>query len=49
MTHTCQAAIGLYNRYTHHAFNNDPSERYNKPAANQAWGQTLAFFDAYLR
>ena len=33
-----------------HAFNNDTSaERYDKPAADQAWGQTLAFFDLHLR
>lgn len=33
-----------------HAFNNDTSaERYDKSAADQAWGQTLAFFNQYLR
>lgn len=33
-----------------HAFNNDTSaERYDKTAADQAWGQTLAFFDRHLR
>jgi carboxymethylenebutenolidase len=32
-----------------HAFNNDTSaERYNKPAAELAWGRTLAFFKRYL-
>ncbi|HZF42716.1 MAG TPA: dienelactone hydrolase family protein [Sphingomonadaceae bacterium] len=32
-----------------HAFNNDTSaERYNKPAADTAWGQTLAFFGEHL-
>ena len=33
-----------------HAFNNDTSaERYDKAAADQAWGQTLAFFGEHLR
>lgn len=33
-----------------HAFNNDTSaERYNKPAADEAWRQTLAFFERHLR
>lgn len=33
-----------------HAFNNDTSaERYDKSAADQAWGQTLAFFGEHLR
>ena len=33
-----------------HAFNNDTSaERYNKPAADQAWKRTLAFFGKHLR
>ena len=33
-----------------HAFNNDTSaERYNKAAAELAWGRTLAFFRRYLR
>ncbi len=33
-----------------HAFNNDTSaERYNKAAADRAWGQTLAFFTRHLR
>lgn len=33
-----------------HAFNNDTSaERYDKVAADRAWGQTLAFFDTHLR
>jgi carboxymethylenebutenolidase len=32
-----------------HAFNNDTSaERYNKEAADLAWGRTLAFFKKYL-
>jgi carboxymethylenebutenolidase len=32
-----------------HAFHNDTSaERYDKPAAELAWSQTLAFFDTYL-
>jgi carboxymethylenebutenolidase len=33
-----------------HAFNNDTSaERYDKAAADLAWGRTLAFFRRYLR
>jgi carboxymethylenebutenolidase len=33
-----------------HAFNNDTSaERYNKPAADRAWRQTLDFFGRHLR
>jgi len=33
-----------------HAFNNDTSaERYNKAAADLAWGRTLAFFNKHLR
>jgi carboxymethylenebutenolidase len=33
-----------------HAFNNDTSAaRYNREAATQAWGQTLAFFRRHLR
>lgn len=32
-----------------HAFNNDTSEaRYSKPAAEQAWGRTLAFFKEHI-
>jgi carboxymethylenebutenolidase len=32
-----------------HAFNNDTSaERYNKPAADLAWGRTIRFFHKYL-
>jgi carboxymethylenebutenolidase len=32
-----------------HAFNNDTSaERYNKEAADLAWGRTIAFFHKYL-
>jgi carboxymethylenebutenolidase len=32
-----------------HAFNNDTAaDRYNKPAANLAWGRTLDFFKRYL-
>jgi len=32
-----------------HAFNNDTNAaRYNKPAADLAWGRTLAFFNKYL-
>ena len=34
----------------HHAFNNDTSaERYNKAAAELAWGRTVRFFKRYLR
>jgi carboxymethylenebutenolidase len=33
----------------HHAFNNDTSaERYNKQAADLAWGRTIRFFKRYL-
>jgi carboxymethylenebutenolidase len=33
-----------------HAFNNDTSaERYNKSAADEAWGRTMAFFAAHLK
>jgi len=33
-----------------HAFNNDTSaERYDKPAADLAWGRTVRFFKRYLR
>ena len=32
-----------------HAFNNDTSaERYNKAAADLAWGRTIRFFHQYL-
>ena len=32
-----------------HAFNNDTSaERYNKQAADLAWGRTIRFFHKYL-
>jgi carboxymethylenebutenolidase len=34
---------------TNHAFNNDTAaDRYNKAAAELAWGRTLAFFKRYL-
>lgn len=34
----------------HHAFNNDTSaERYNKDAADLAWGRTIRFFKRHLR
>src|SRR5262249_54161185 len=34
---------------TNHGFNNDTSEaRYNKAAADLAWGRTIAFFKKYL-
>jgi carboxymethylenebutenolidase len=33
-----------------HAFNNDTSQaRYSKPAAEQAWARTIAFFREYLK
>jgi carboxymethylenebutenolidase len=33
-----------------HAFNNDTSEaRYSKPAAEQAWSRTIAFFKEHLK
>ena len=31
-----------------HAFNNDTSSRYDKPAAELAWSRTIAFFRKYL-
>ena len=31
-----------------HAFNNDTGQNYNAQAANEAWGQTLAWFEQYL-
>ena len=31
-----------------HAFNNDTSNRYDKPAADLAWSRTIAFFKANL-
>jgi carboxymethylenebutenolidase len=32
-----------------HAFNNDTAgPRYNKPAADLAWGRTIAFFKEHL-
>ena len=32
-----------------HAFNNDSGPRYNKQAADLAWGRTIAFFRKYLK
>jgi carboxymethylenebutenolidase len=51
-----EAALKAYNkRYTiyvypnvNHAFNNDTSNRYDKPAADLAWSRTIAFFKANL-
>ncbi len=34
---------GYTNPDINHAFNNDTSNRYNKPAANLAWNRTVAF------
>jgi carboxymethylenebutenolidase len=31
-----------------HAFNNDTSNRYDKPAADLAWGRSIAFFKQHL-
>jgi carboxymethylenebutenolidase len=31
-----------------HAFNNDTGNRYDKAAADLAWGRTLAFFKQHL-
>ncbi len=31
-----------------HAFNNDTSNRYDKPAADLAWSRTIAFFKQEL-
>ena len=47
-----EAALKANNkRYTihvypnvNHAFNNDTSNRYDKPAADLAWSRTVAFF-----
>lgn len=42
----------IYQGYdgAHHAFNNDTSaERYNKEAADLAWGRTIRFFRRHLR
>ena len=51
-----EAALKAANkRYTiyvypnvNHAFNNDTSNRYDKPAADLAWSRTIAFFKANL-
>jgi carboxymethylenebutenolidase len=51
-----EAALKANNkRYTiyvypnvNHAFNNDTSNRYDKPAADLAWSRTIAFFKANL-
>jgi carboxymethylenebutenolidase len=32
-----------------HGFHNDTTPRYDKAAAELAWGRTLEFFDKYLR
>lgn len=32
-----------------HAFHNDTGSRYNLEAANEAWGNTLAWFEKYVR
>jgi carboxymethylenebutenolidase len=34
---------------TQHGFNNDTTPRYDAQAASQAWGRTIAFFNANLR
>jgi len=31
-----------------HAFNNDTGNRYDKAAADLAWGRTIAFFKQHL-
>ena len=42
----------IYEKYIYeganHAFNNDTSDRYNKPAADLAWSRTVGFFKKYL-
>jgi len=51
-----EAALkAAHKRYTvyiypnvNHAFNNDTSNRYNKPAADLAWSRTIAFFKKNL-
>ena len=51
-----EAALkAAHKRYTiyiypnvNHAFNNDTSNRYNKPAADLAWSRTIAFFKENL-
>jgi carboxymethylenebutenolidase len=49
------ALMAANKRYTiyvypnvNHAFNNDTSNRYDKPAADLAWSRTIAFFKANL-
>jgi len=45
-----QNAIELFDEFTHHAFNNDANEvRYDKAAADLAWGRTVAFLKKYLQ
>jgi carboxymethylenebutenolidase len=34
---------------TQHGFNNDTTPRYDKAAAAEAWGRTIAFFNTTLR
>ena len=48
-----EGAGKAYTLYTYegaqHAFNNDTSaERYDKPAADLAWGRTVRFFKRHL-
>jgi len=40
-------ALHLYPN-VNHAFNNDTSSRYDKPAADLAWSRTVAFLKKYL-
>jgi carboxymethylenebutenolidase len=39
--------INVYSN-VNHAFNNDTGNRYDKPAADLAWGRTIAFFKENL-
>ena len=34
---------------TQHGFNNDTTPRFDAPAAKEAWGRTVAFFNKHLR
>ena len=47
-----KAASKRYTIYVYpnvnHAFNNDTSNRYDKPAADLAWSRTIAFFKENL-
>jgi len=48
-----KAAGATYEGYVYpgaqHGFNNDTTPRYLKPAADQAWARTIAWFNKYVR